>query len=187
MMLYNLRCICSLIKIFGRGGLEIHLHLYLHPLHLYLQSQSRYCAKWRHCRFFTKIRNKSLSLIPSSSIHVAANGMTSFVFMAFNTLFKFLHDPSKHMTKFKIEDTSGYISTCLWIVQHSSQKHKALFISKSKLFYYIFGATSIANEFSTQTAIRKQFYFSFLLFCYFKKDFFLSVVLVLFCGYILTL
>lgn len=95
--------------------------------------------------------------------------------------------PSKHMTKFKIEDTSGYISTCLWIVQHSSQKHKALFISKSKLFYYIFGATSIANEFSTPTEIRKQFYFSFLLFCYFKKVFFLSVVLVLFCGYILTL
>lgn len=49
--------------------------------------------------------------------------------------------------KFKIEGASDSILTCLWIVQHSSQKHKALFIRKNKLFYYTFGATSHRQPF----------------------------------------
>ena len=76
------------------------------------------------------------------------------------------------MAKFKTEEASGYISTCLWVAQHSSQKHKAFFMRRSKLFYYTFGATSHRQRFFNTNWIRKRFYFSFLLFLHLKKVFF---------------
>ena len=80
------------------------------------------------------------------------------------------------MAKFKTEEASGYISTCLWVAQHSSQKHKAFFMRRSKLFYYTFGATSHRQRFFNTNWIRKRFYFSFLLFLHLNKVFFFFLI-----------
>lgn len=63
--------------------------------------------------------------------------------------------------KFRIEGTSGSILTCLWIVQHSSQKHKALFIRKNMLVYYTFGATSHRQPFFNTNWNQEAILFSF--------------------------